>query len=1123
MESVFYLIIAALVSLHQYLPSDGSAKKYFEDVHSVNLQNALPAANQTCLYLYDLSKEAGLEKLQDKGPLGFLAGKILNGSNGLPLLLSFIEKEPLASRLRQSQIEPSALKTFLSNLCSQEFNDQTFSPMFKKNALAFIKSEVGVLKEEQLKSLGALQNLATYKIFDQSQRELPLPPSMQRQWVPYAQISKTLVLSLLVTEDDQFFAHNGVSLRSVGRIVKESMSEENPTGGSTITMQVLKNLFFAENITSQRAELKSGVMRNLLRKVREWYWAKPFETQFARNGEVFAHKEKVLEIYFNLVNFGYGIQGLHQAAEFYFNKTAGELSAAEAAYLTTLLKRPAYYADPLNYEGYTKPRRDNYVIQRMAELCQTKINESPNLEITLMLIDLCSQSGLDGITPQKIEILKKTPLPQWKLQASEAVQLNIEKSLQDLTVDSLVPFSLQAQKETQNFVEGQVGFYPQLQVHTTLNPDLQAILAQVVRQKINDYDSARNGRQGYMHAMDDRGRKAQVITEDLGFTFLANIRRFVESQSTADGVLLFAVRLGNESSGLRWTLSPQDITNAGTRLREPPSTSLADSIFRTMTAKSTQMGDVLFVRLRRNDFQVFDTNEMLATLDLGNEKESEFREYYGATGLRERILKTSLARLVQTKPRDHLIPLLRLNGIDFFNEDLQKVNVGTADGKKVQTESLDECNFFWARETVADNGENTYRLEGAKLQAAVMVVNSQTGEVLANFAGYDPLKSAYDRSVMMKRPYGSVLKPWLYYLAFDNGVYPWDILNNSDVSFAYDDNKQPYTPHNYTSSAPYEVSVEDALIHSQNIATFNLLNAYGWAGNPSWQDRLEQFGDLLVSAGIYDVANDNISSVLGTQESTLQRIVDSYTFFSNGREIRKSYFVKNIFDQEGVLLHTHEPVTIQVPFYQGNSLRQVQEALIGVANRGTAAALRSFTRRFNKGALKDLCFDNGYSQDQLCFGGKTGTSDDGRDAWFVGFSKNFVIGVWVGYDNFQPIGGDSTGGELALPIFTEFIKNAWSTLPAIEPIGVVPTPSNTLSEFSNGVVFDSDQPLLLTLTEPSRVSCRCERVTDPLGMVIGFRLVVLNQPEFVSEVYNYRTECMQGKRDLIASGVLRCI
>lgn len=1038
LSAVAKLIISALVSVHQYIPNDDPKyDKYFNDVREINEENILPAAHQSCRYLISVFVTAGLDSTlggdNQNSALSNTLINLLGGDQTFNWAMSLFDDPKYKSQLDKYQINADELKSVVSTLCQEEYKPFVFTALQRKEIVDFIKSEIHVLTDSQIQSLGSYKYFGSTDLLDRHGLQIGTIDAIPRVWVPYHKIPKSLILALLVTEDDDFFTHRGVDTKAIARIVKQILSDSQATGGSTITMQLLKNLFFKDSKASEQyANLNQGHPSTILRKVREWYWAWPFEDANTIVAGDLSAKEYILEMYFNLMDFGPRIQGIGQAAYTYFNKDAQDLTIAESAFITTLLKAPSRYSNPNNYVEYTYPRRNNYVLGRMKSL--SLISEAEYQEAV------------------------KADLPVWSAPTSIAVN-NPSIYIRDHAREWL---------QSQDFEK-----FPQAKeivVESTVDKDLQQIVYDVVKENLDKHDEVRNKLNAVGPARDDRGRTARFREEDFSYAYTSRLQKLdALLKKAGDSEFLLTVYLGKSEKQRLFYYQSQDLLN--------PERKLNKKIDNLLKSLGSYPGEVILVRSISDKVDTvkslspseFSDSGKLTSAETPSDIVSQIQQLL--LELEEQVpalYRNALNRMEWAKPRADMVPAIYIqkeSGLVHKEGFVLKLTEAHQRhfANKVRSNEFEDGHIFWLKDkdgpvveeeiaveeddddsinlleaetkpaTVAKNPRSViYELDTPKLQAAVLIMNSQNGEVLANFGGYDPSTSSFDRSRFARRQAGSTLKPWVYFYALNKGFNPQNVLNNRSISFQIDKNKF-YRPKNYSGGVGADLSVAKALSQSQNIAALSLVQHPIWG--PDWQQNLNELRDFLKVVDIYEDPIDSPTIILGAQELSVAKLVSSFTFFSNGKYIARPQYFKYLTDRRGYVFHKGEPEIIEVPTAKPNSIFQMQSLMIETANSGTAASLRNFVANLNKKKYQSICFNDLLgSSKQSCFGGKTGTSNDSRDTWFIGFSKNFVIGVWVGYDYPRPLGGSATGGSIALPIFRGIVEKGEEHLPTIEPI-----------------------------------------------------------------------------------------
>lgn len=317
--------------------------------------------------------------------------------------------------------------------------------------------------------------------------------------------------------------------------------------------------------------------------------------------------------------------------------------------------------------------------------------------------------------------------------------------------------------------------------------------------------------------------------------------------------------------------------------------------------------------------------------------------------------------------------------------------------------------------------KDTYRLRQVPVvQGAVVALDPNTGRVLAMQGGWKSEGNAFNRATQAKRQPGSAFKPFVYLAALDKGFTPSSIIMDTPITFT-DTAGNVWKPENYHGDylgpTPLRVGVEK----SRNLMTIHLAQQIGIKTVVEYANRF----------GIDDNMPANLSNVLGADETSLMQLTTAYGMIVNGGKKITPTFIDRIQDRNGMtikradarpcegcgpLIKWENQMTPDIPdtreeIADPRTTYQMVSILEGVVQRGTAKALSSIDRPL---------------------AGKTGTTNDSKDAWFIGFTPDLVFGVFVGYDEPKSLGDKETGASLAVPIFKEFIQKALD--------GVPPTP-----------------------------------------------------------------------------------
>ena len=289
------------------------------------------------------------------------------------------------------------------------------------------------------------------------------------------------------------------------------------------------------------------------------------------------------------------------------------------------------------------------------------------------------------------------------------------------------------------------------------------------------------------------------------------------------------------------------------------------------------------------------------------------------------------------------------------------------------------------------------RKRKGQAEAALIAVDPHTGEILAMVGGRSYNQSQYNRAVVSRRQPGSVFKPFVYLTAFEEAVNkgrtdvtPASIVDDSPTTWEFDN--QVWTPENYEDEYDGPTTYRHALAHSRNVAAIKVAEQAGY----------DKVAALWKKLGVGNPPKPYPSIALGVFEATPLEIATAYTIFPNQGTLLQLQNVLKVTRGGTDITKPRERVMKAIARPETTYL--VTNMMRSVLNEGTAAAARGM----------------GFTLDAA---GKTGTTNDLRDAWFVGFTPHLLTAVWVGYDDFsQPLG--LTGAQAALPIWVEFMKRA---------------------------------------------------------------------------------------------------
>jgi 1A family penicillin-binding protein len=286
------------------------------------------------------------------------------------------------------------------------------------------------------------------------------------------------------------------------------------------------------------------------------------------------------------------------------------------------------------------------------------------------------------------------------------------------------------------------------------------------------------------------------------------------------------------------------------------------------------------------------------------------------------------------------------------------------------------------------------------LQGALLSLDPATGDVLAAVGGVDLSRNSYNRAFYARRQPGSAIKPLIYAAALEKGITAGSMWNDSPVPYNRG-NGEVWQPENYGNERHGELSLRKALAYSNNIIAVKVLDAIG----------VPYFTGFAGNLGISLHDGNGLSLALGTEEVTLSDLVSAYAPLANGGSRPVPRTIIRIYDRNRNTW-TENPPSVS-PVLSPASAFITTQMLKDVMVYGTAKNLKSFGR-------------------ERPSAGKTGTTNDYRDAWFVGYTPQLVTGVWVGYDKPRPGGRGFTGGAVSAPIWGRFMRSVLASKPAVD-------------------------------------------------------------------------------------------
>jgi penicillin-binding protein 1A len=309
--------------------------------------------------------------------------------------------------------------------------------------------------------------------------------------------------------------------------------------------------------------------------------------------------------------------------------------------------------------------------------------------------------------------------------------------------------------------------------------------------------------------------------------------------------------------------------------------------------------------------------------------------------------------------------------------------------------------------------ENKYSLKQLpKINGGIVVMDPYSGRVLALSGGFSFKNSEFNRASQALRQPGSAFKPFVYALALENNFTPSSLILDAPLVLDQGSDLKMWKPENYGKKFYGPSTLRVGLEKSRNLMTVRIAQNLGI-------DKIVNFSQKLK---IYENPKELLSISLGSTETTLLKLTSAYCAFINGGKLVEPILIDRIQDSEGNTIVNNDKRYCsncdQISFlsdvypkikdryeqvFSNQTAYQITSILEGVIHRGTGKKLKKM---------------------KLNLAGKTGTTNENTDAWFIGFTSNFVIGVYVGMDNPSPLGKFETGSKTALPIFENFVKKA---------------------------------------------------------------------------------------------------
>ena len=874
-----------------------------------------------------------------------------------------------------------------------------------------------------IKNLPSVQQLKNYQppllstVLDRNGQKAGEFFKERRFLVPYQEFPEVLIQAFVSAEDGRFFEHKGLNVKAIFRAFLANLrAGKKVQGGSTITQQVARALLLSSEKTYKR-KLKEAIL--------------------ALRVEKYFTKEEILYLYLNQIYLGHGAYGVGMAGEIYFRKKVKDLNLSEVALLAGLPQAPSRFS-PI-YNPKKAKERQIYTLNRMLE--ENYIDQQT------------AQNTSDK--PLKVFLREKH---------HEKAPYYMETLRQSL---------LQKIEENQLLTGG-------LTIKSALDLSLQKAGQESLKTGLRELDK----RQGWRGSLTNipKEENIKLFFEKEEKKLIAKKREFriiipLHSNNTITGQENSPS--SSESSNKKKELSPPASTTKNFKKEEPiKNNPIEDN--KLMATSLTTKEEKELRKLKPNEIvkalvrEVSDTNKkVLIELPFNN---------YGLLPLENMKWARKVDHKVSFKFFSLKKPSLALKKGDVIltkiESNLKKeecINTNNWQYTKTNKQNIDiHCGFLLSLE------------QEPLVEGALIALDQKTGDILALLGGYSFERSQFNRAYQATRQTGSVFKPLVYLSALDKGWTPATVITDTPVVYEKEEaditikNKKKATdkeeteeeepstwkPDNYGKRFLGDILFRNALIRSMNVPTVKLIEDIGVNWVRSYARRLGIVSDL----------NPDYTLALGSSSVTLYEMTKMFSIIGRlGKKITPLLLHEVLNKNQETILEqmSLDPRGGTRPEVEGNkSDRRVggdkSDRRVGGDKSNPLSADQDLSAKEKK-TKPDFFFSD---PDQLIskqtafimttllqaviqdpqgtggraremdwpLAGKTGTTNGYYDAWFIGFSPQIAVGVWVGFDNEKSLGFGETGGRSALPIWLNFMKKAHADMEKEEfeiPEGII--------------------------------------------------------------------------------------
>ena len=354
--------------------------------------------------------------------------------------------------------------------------------------------------------------------------------------------------------------------------------------------------------------------------------------------------------------------------------------------------------------------------------------------------------------------------------------------------------------------------------------------------------------------------------------------------------------------------------------------------------------------------------------------------------------------------------------IETQNENIGTINFNDIDWTRQEFIKLFKIGDIIYVKKLSDGNYSLKQLPRAN--GGIVVMDPYSGRVLALSGGFSFKQSEFNRASQAKRQPGSAFKPFIYALALENNFSPTTLVLDAPIVLDQGNDLKMWKPENYGKKFYGPSTLRTGIEKSRNLMTVRIAQELGI-------DKIINFSKKL---NIYENPDELMSVSLGSAETTLLKITSAYCSFLNGGKLVNPILIDRIQDSEGKTIFNNEKrfcENCDLISYDGTSNPIIKNKYQQIFSPQTAyqitSMLKGVIERGTGKGLKEL---------KLELAGKTGTTNKNTDTWFIGFTSNLVVGVYIGYDNPSSLGKFETGSKTAMPVFKEFIKKTANTFNA---------------------------------------------------------------------------------------------